>query len=76
MDPNLIANTFNYFFTNVGPNTDKILPVSGTSPISYLKNRIYSIIMVLTTSSAEVMTIILNLGDSNLLAHPVYLSTF
>ena len=41
-DPKQIANAFNNFFVNVGPNTGKSIPISFKNPTTYLKNRIAS----------------------------------
>ena len=35
-----MANTFNEFFTNVGPNLDNEIPKNPRNPTIYLKNRI------------------------------------
>ncbi len=63
-DPKLIANTFNNFFVNVGPNTDGEIPKSFISPTSYLKHRVITNFVILPTSNAEVMKIILQLDDN------------
>ena len=39
-DPTMIANSFNNFFVNVGPNLDKEIPKTPISPLSYLKSRV------------------------------------
>ena len=39
-DPKQIANAFNNFFVNVGPNTGKSNQISFKNPTTYLKNRI------------------------------------
>ena len=63
-DPKLISDTFNDFFINVGTNTDKSIPFAFKSPTSYLKHRVNSNFVILPTSIAEVMTLILQLDDS------------
>ena len=60
-DPETISNTFNDFFVNVGPNTDKDIPVIPISPTIFLKNRVDLDFTLSPTSNAEVMTLILNL---------------
>ena len=63
-DSKLISDTFNDFFTNVGTNTDKSIPLAFKSPTSYLKHRVNSNFVILPTSIAEAMTLILQLDDS------------
>ena len=63
-DPKLISDTFNDFFINVGTNTDKSIPFAFKSPTSYLKHRVNTNFVILPTSIAEVMTLILQLDDS------------
>ena len=63
-DPKKIGNTFNNFFANVGPNTDKTIPKPFKSPSSYLKNRINFHFVIALTSEDEILKIIQSLDDS------------
>ena len=63
-DPKMISNTFNNYFVNVGPNTDKDIPFSTLCPSFYLKQRVERSFEILPTTNAEVMTLILQLDDS------------
>ena len=63
-NPEEVSNTFNNFFTNIGPNTEKTIPKSGKCPTSYLKNRINTDFIIAHTSNEELMNIILSL-DGN-----------
>ena len=62
-DPNEIANTFNNFFTNVGPNLDKEIPKTPISPLSYLNSRVTENFAFKDTTISEVMIILLQLDD-------------
>ena len=62
--PKKIGNTFNKFFANVGPNTDKTIPKPFKSPSSYLKNRINFDFVIALTSEDEILKIIRSLDDS------------
>ena len=59
-----IGNTFNNFFANVGPNTDKTIPKPFKSPSSYLKNRINFDFVIALTSEDKISKIIQSLDDS------------
>ena len=63
-DPKKIGNTFNNFFANVGPNTNKTIPKPFKSPTSYLKNRINFDFVIALTSEDEILKIIQSLYDS------------
>ena len=63
-DPTMIANSFNNFFVNVGPNLDKEIPKTPISPLSYLKSRVVEDFVFSLTCNAEVMMLILKLDDS------------
>ena len=56
-DPELISNAFNNFFVNVGPNTDKEIPKTPISPLSFLKSRVNNDFVIKPTTIAEVMII-------------------
>ena len=57
-NPKEVTNTFNNFFTNIGPNTEKTIPKSGKCPTIYLKNRINTDFIIAHTSNDELMNII------------------
>ena len=59
-DPKEVCETFNNFFVNIGPSTEKGIPPSFVNPTSYLKNRIPSDFL---TSNDEILDIILSLDD-------------
>jgi len=63
-DPKLMANAFNNFFANVGPNTDKEIPRTPISPLDFLKNRVINNFCLKPTTIPEVMTIVLKLDES------------
>ena len=63
-DPKLMANAFNNFFASVGPNTDKAIPKTPISPLSFLRDRVANNFFFKATSIAEVMTIVLRLDVS------------
>ena len=63
-DPTQIANAFNNFFVNVGPNTGRSIPISFKKPATYLKNRIPLDFIISHTSDDEILKIILSLDES------------
>ena len=63
-DPLKIANSMNDFFTNVGPNTEKSIPQTPISPISFLGTRIEPNFSISPTSVQEVMILLLQLDNS------------
>ena len=62
-DKKQIVNTFNDFFINVGPTTDREIPKTPISPLSFLKHRVASDFVLKPTSVPEVMTTLLQLDD-------------
>ena len=60
----LIADTFNDFFTNVGPEVDNSIPKTPTSPLTFLRNRVLTHFSFQSTSTSQVMTILLSLDDN------------
>ena len=56
-----IAETFNNFFANVGPEVDKSIPKTPISPLSFLNNRVAKNFLFKPTCNSELMTIILSL---------------
>ena len=63
-DSKLIADTFNNFFANVGPEIDNNIPKTPISPLTFLKNRVANNFKFLPTNITEVMTILLSLDDN------------
>ena len=58
-DPQQIANSFNHFFSNVGPDTEKTVPkVPHISPSIYLKNRNQFQLIIAHISEQEILDII------------------
>ena len=62
-EPDQIAQTFNNFFTNVGPTLDKEIPITPISPFSYMGPRVTDNFKFSPTSIQEVMLILLQLDD-------------
>ena len=63
-DPSKIANAFNNFFVNVGPNTEKSIPNSHKSPLSFMGTRIDNNFEISPSTNQEVLTLLLQLDDS------------
>ena len=63
-DHKQIANAFNNFLVNVGPNTGKSIPIYFKNPTSYLKNRIILDYIIAHTTEDEILKIILSLDES------------
>ena len=57
-DANQIADHFNSYFTNVGPTLDKKIPLTQTSPISFIKQKCMHNIFLNPCSESEVAKII------------------
>ena len=65
-DPQEIANEFNNFFSNIGPSTEKSIPINpNLKPKNFLKNRIQLDFVVAHVSNEEVLEIINNLDNSS-----------
>ena len=64
-DKNKIANSFNEFYINIGPNLCKSLPPSDVSPLSYLKNKNNVSMFLNPTSEMEIKKIIASLKVSS-----------
>ena len=63
-DPKLISQTFVNYFTNVGPNLDKEIPVTqNISSLTYLTNRSNASFIIAPASNEEVLTIIMHLDE-------------
>ena len=63
-DPKLIANSINDFFVNVGPNTDKSIPITPISPMAFLSSRVELNFSISPTTIQEVMFLLLQLDDN------------
>ena len=63
-NPEHIANAMNDFFVNVGSTTEKTIPRSPQSPLSFLKSRIEPNFTITPTSNQEVMMLLLKLDDN------------
>ena len=59
-----MANTFNDFFTNVGPNLDNEIPKNPRDLTKYLKNRILDSFLIAPTTPNEISDIIGALADT------------
>ena len=65
-DPTAITNSFNDFFANVGPETEKKVPkVPNISPTMYLKNRSQFDLIITHISNEEVLDIINALSNKS-----------
>ena len=63
-DENLIANKFNDFFINIGPELDKNIPPSNKSPSEYITNVSEATFTINAVTDTEVANIIGNFNDS------------
>ena len=59
-----MANTFNEFFTDVGPNLDNEIPKNPRNPIIYVTNRILDSFLIAPTTPNEISDIIGALDDT------------
>ena len=57
-NPVKIAEIFNFFFTNIGPNIAKRIPKERKSPITYLKDKIFKSFFFYPTIPDEIIKII------------------
>ena len=65
-DPTAIANSFNNFFANVGPETEKTVPkVPNKCPSMYLKNRNQFEFIIAHISEQEILDIINSLANKS-----------
>ena len=72
-DPVKMANIFNKFFVNVGPNVDKSVSRTKKSPLDFLKDRNPNSMFLAPVTPQEIETITRLLNTKNQLAHIVYL---
>ena len=63
-----MANAFNNFFTNVGPNLDKKIPNPrrDRSPAFYLKSRIPTSFLISPTSATQIKSIYFSLTNKQI----------
>ena len=59
-----IANSFNDFYINIGPNICKNRPMSHTSPMTYMGSRINDSMFIESATEMEIRRIILSLKNS------------
>ena len=60
-----MAESFNNFFTNIGPNTEITIPRNpAVKPEKYLRNRNQFIFLIAHTSIQEVLDIITNYNQN------------
>ena len=59
-----IANGFNKFYVNIGPNLCKNLPPSNVNPTTYLKNRNFHSMFIEPVNEPEIKKIIMSLKES------------
>ena len=63
-DPESIANSFNNYFTNVGPNLANNIPATDIDPISYLPNSYTKSMFLKPVTSYEVYDVIRNINSN------------
>lgn len=63
-DPKAISNSLNDFFVNVGPTTDREIPRSPQSPLSFMGPRILADFNINATTIQEVMILLYQLDDA------------
>ena len=64
-DKHKIANGFNKFFVNIGPNLASKIPLDNRSPTSYMRDRVADVMPVTLATEEEVVRIIRALKDSS-----------
>ena len=64
IDKNVIADTFNNFFVNVGLNIAKEIPNDGIDPCSFIKSEILNTFFINPVDSVDVMNAILFLKNT------------
>ena len=57
-NPVKVAETFNFFFTNIGPNIAKRIPKGRKSPMTYLNDKILKSFFFYPTTPDETIKII------------------
>jgi hypothetical protein len=63
-DPKQIANKFNEYFTNIGPNLAKSIPTSTKQPLDFLKGSFPNSMYLMPTNEFEVSDVISNLKNT------------
>ena len=64
-DPVVIANTFNKYFTNIGSDLAKKIPITNTNPLSYLNNSNSYSMYIEPVEKEEVVRIISKLRNAS-----------
>ena len=64
-DPKEIADNFNNFFVNIGPNLTNKIPTQNKNPISYLKKSVTNSLLLNPVTSDELVRLISSLKSSN-----------
>ena len=64
-NPETIDETFNSFFTNIGPNISAKLPNSNTNPLEYINTNITTKFHLTTVEEVDIKSIVSNLKDSS-----------
>ena len=68
-NPEIIANKFNNFFTNIGPDLQKHIPTCSEKPSNYLKHSVTNSMFLSPTTDYEISDIISNLKQTNSLGY-------
>ena len=68
-NPEIIANTFNNFSTNIGPDLQKPIPTCIEKPSNYLKHSVTNSMFLSPTTDYEISDIIANLKQTNSLGY-------
>ena len=62
---NIIADSFNNYFVNVGPTLSKKLPILSSNPTSYITSYVTDSMFAKPTNFHEITNIIMNLKNSS-----------
>ena len=63
-NPVKIAENFNFFFTNIGPNIAKRIPKGRKSPMTYLNDKILKSFFFYSTNPDEIIKIIKSFSNN------------
>jgi hypothetical protein len=61
----IIANSFNKYYTNIGPNLAKSIPQTNKDPISYIEHATDHTLFLNPTTDSEIKTILKNIKNSS-----------